>query len=128
MRRFLAGLIFLLCVPLYAFGQAKGEVESIGFGSLYRPNTHVPMLLRLSAEKSGTYQIRVVQNDLDSDHEIFKEDISLTGSEDGKTSEQHFWMYFIPQPTDNGLMDVSRGGNLRDLQQQLKVFLCDEKG
>lgn len=128
MRRILAGLLLLLCFPLCALGQAKGEVESIGFGSLYRPNVHVPMLVRVQAERSGTYQIRVVQKDLDQDHEIFKQDVSLTGSDDGRGPEQRFWMYFIPQPTDNGLPDTSRGGTLRDLQKDLKVFLCDERG
>ncbi len=128
MRRLLAGLILLaLSFPAIAFADLKGEVESIGFGSLYRPNCWVPMLVRVAAEKSGTYQIRVIQEDLDRDHEIFREDISLTGSEDGK-AEQRFWMYFIPQPTDGGLPDQSNGGTLRDLQQQLKVILCDEKG
>lgn len=128
MRRLLAGLILLvLSFPAIAFADLKGEVESIGFGSLYRPNCWVPMLVRVAAEKSGTYQIRVIQEDLDRDHEIFRQDVSLTGSEDGK-AEQRFWMYFIPQPTDGGLPDQSNGGTLRDLQQQLKVILCDEKG
>ena len=128
MRRFLAGIlsIFLLAAAPQAF--ARNEVESIGFGSLYRPNCYVPMLVNVSVEKSGTYQIRVIQEDLDRDHEIFKQDVTLTGADEGKGSDQKFWMYFIPQPTDGGLPDTSRQGNLKDLQQQLKVFLCDEKG
>ncbi len=128
MRRLPAGifcsLLLLAALPVLA----RNEVESIGFGSLYRPNTYVPMLINVSVEKSGTYQIRVVQEDLDRDHEIFKQDITLTGADEGKGSDQRFWMYFIPQPSDGGLPDTTRGGTLRDLQQQLKVFLCDEKG
>src|SRR5256886_9206495 len=65
MRRFLAGIlsIFFLAAAPHAF--ARNEVESIGFGSLYRPNCYVPMLVNVSVEKSGTYQIRVVQEDLE---------------------------------------------------------------
>ncbi len=128
MRRALAGLLLLLIIPTCGLAQPKGEVESIGFGSFYRPNCFVPMLIRLQADKSGTYQIQVVQEDMDRDREIFRQEVSLTGAEDGKGVAQKFWMYFIPQPTDGGLPDTTRGGNLRELQQKLKVFLCDEKG
>src|SRR5438874_4376044 len=127
MRRLLAGIFFLcsLLPNAAALGETKGAVEAIGFQGLYRPNCHIPMLVRVQADKSGTYQIRVVQEDMDRDPQIFKEDVSLTGAaEDGKGAEQHFWLYFIPQPTEGGLI----GNSLRDLQQQLKVFLCDEKG
>lgn len=133
MGRFAAGLFFLLLLPAFALGQIKGEVESIGFGSsFYRPNCFIPMLIRLQADKSGTYQIQVFQEDLDSDNQIFMQTISLTGADEGKGSEQRFWMYFIPQPTEHGslrgLPDTTQTGTLRDLQQQLKVFLYDEKG
>src|SRR5437667_4345843 len=126
MRRLLAGILFLgWLLPITCLADTKGEVESIGFQGLYRPNCHIPMLVRVQADKSGTYQIRVVQEDLNRDPQIFKEDVALTGAaEDGKGAEQHFWLYFIPQPTEGGLI----GNSLRDLQQQLKVFLCDEKG
>src|SRR5215218_5067151 len=99
MRRFLAGIFFLLTIPAAALAQFKGEVESIGFGSFYRPNCYVPMLIRVSAHTSGTYQIQVVQEDLDRDLQIFMQPVTLTGAEDGKGAEQRFWMYFIPQPT-----------------------------
>ena len=87
MRRLLAGLILLvLSFPAIAFADLKGEVESIGFGSLYRPNCWTPMLVRVAAEKSGTYQIRVIQEDLDRDHEIFREDVSLTAPRTARPS------------------------------------------
>src|SRR5687768_3654804 len=128
MRRILAGLLFLLFSAAPAFAQVKGEVESFGFNNHYRPNCWTPLLIRIeNAEKSGTYQIRVIQEDLDRDRVVFMREITLTGSEDGG-APQKFWMYFIPQPTNNGLYDVSRGGTLKDLQQQLKVELCDEDG
>ena len=131
MRCFLAGVLLLLSIPAAAFAQFegpqfKGEVESIGFGAYYRPNCHVPMLIRIQAQTSGTYQIQVVQEDLDRDLQIFAQIVSLTGSEDAKGAEQRFWMYFVPQPTEDGLPDAQYG--LRELQQRLKVFLCDEKG
>ena len=129
MQRFAAGLLLLLILPTFALAQPKGEVESIGFGSsFYRPNCFVPMLIRLQSDKSGTYQIQVFQEDMDRDNQIFTQTISLTGADEGKSTEQRFWMYFIPQPTDGGLPDTTRGGNLRDLQQQLKIFVYDEKG
>src|SRR2546427_3346903 len=126
MRRLLAGILFLCwLLPLPCLAETKGEVESIGFQGLYRPNCHIPMLVRVQADKSGTYLIRVVQEDMDRDQQLFTaQQVSLTGSEDGKGGEQRFWLYFIPQPTEGGLF----GNSLRDLQQQLKVFLCDEKG
>ena len=129
MRRLLAGILFLftlIAFPLTpaARAETKGEVESIGFQGLYRPNCHIPMLVRVQADKSGTYFIRVEQQDMDSDKQQFTQQVSLTGTEDGKSGEQRFWLYFIPQPTDSGL----DGSNLRVLQQQLKVFLYDEKG
>jgi hypothetical protein len=125
MRRPLAGILFLLAlVPITALADTKGEVESIGFQGLYRPNCHIPMLVRVQADKSGTYYIRVVQEDMDRDQQLFTQQVSLTGSEEGKGVEQRFWLYFIPQPTEGGLT----GGDLRQLQQELKVFLCDEKG
>src|SRR5687767_11772201 len=72
MRRLLAGIfLFALSFPVAALAETKGEVEAIGFGSLYRPNCHIPMLVRVQADKSGTYQIRVVQDDLDADQPLF---------------------------------------------------------
>src|SRR5438874_9493904 len=105
MRRLLAGIFCFLCsvlIPLApALAETKGEVESIGFQGLYRPNCHIPMLVRVQADKSGTYQIRVVQEDMDRDQQLFTDQqVSLTGSEDGKGVEQRFWLYFIPQPTE----------------------------
>src|SRR5262245_44763752 len=112
MRLSLAGL-FLLFISASALAQVKGEVESIGFGSVYRSNCWTPMVVRLQAEKSGIYQIKVKQEDLDRDGPAFTETISLTGSDEGNSQPQRFWTYFIPQPTDQGLADTTRGGTLR---------------
>ncbi len=128
MRFVVAGLITLLACSTVSFGQIKGEVESIGFGSIYRSNCWTPMVVRVHAEKSGVYQIRVKQDDLDRDLPEFTETVSLTGSDEGNNQPQRFWTYFIPQPTEGGLTDINRGGTLRELQEQLRVFICDEKG
>ncbi|HEX8524524.1 MAG TPA: hypothetical protein VF669_19875 [Tepidisphaeraceae bacterium] len=125
MRRLLAGLILLL-ISSSALAQVKGEVESIGFGSLYRSNCWVPMVVRMQAEKSGIYQIRVKQEDLDRDLPEYVETVSLTGSDEGNNGPQRFWMYFLPQP--RGLSDTTNGGTLRELQEDLRVYVCDEKG
>ncbi|MDQ3440548.1 MAG: hypothetical protein M3478_09390, partial [Planctomycetota bacterium] len=87
-----------------------------------------PMVVRITPEKSGTYQIHVIQEDLDGDEPTFVQEITLTGGDEGKAEAQRFWMYFIPQPTHGGLYDVSRGGTLKEINGQLQVYLCDAKG
>src|SRR3954452_6767985 len=132
MRRFLAGTLLLFsllaALPRMAHADVRGAVESIGLGGNFRPNCYVPMLVRVQADTSGTYQLRVVQEDLDRDQPLFTSVVSLTGAEEGKGTPQKFWIYFIPQPTDGGLPDTTKGYGLKDLQQTLKVFVCDEKG
>ncbi len=82
--------------------------------------------------RSGTYQIQIVQEDLDRDRVVFTRPITLTGN--GR--DQRFWCYFQPQSTVNrydgleshGLPDSTQGGNLKQLQQALKVYLCTSSG
>ena len=126
MRRLLAGIFLtIFLVPLLCRAETTGFVESIGFGWMYRPNCHIPMLVNITPDKSGTFQIKVYQKDMDQDLEIFSQTVSLTGGTEGSAaSQQKFWIYFIPQPTEGGLSGLT----LRELQGQLKVFLCDEKG
>ena len=108
MRRLLAGLLILL-LSSSALADMKAEVESIGFNNIYRPDCWTPMVVRITPDKSGTFQLQVFQEDLDGDEPIFTQEITLTGSEEGSTAaEQRFWMYFIPQPTHGGLLDVNR--------------------
>ena len=130
MRYILAGL-FVMCLSSIALAQAEGEVESVGFQGYYRSNCWTPMVVRLRPKtgQSLTLQLQVVQKDLDSDTQTFTKSITLTQNIEGQaTNEQRFWMYFIPQPTDNGLPDKSRGGTLKELQDQLQVYLCTDKG
>lgn len=139
MRRFLVGVIPLLAVVLLpcwaavALGQVKGEVESIGFSNVYRPDCWTPMVVRLRPETgaTGTYQIQVVQEDLDRDRVVYTRTVTLTGNAEGEgTREQRFWMYFIPQATGagdvRGLPDPVDG--LARLQEKLKVFVSNADG
>lgn len=125
MRSLIAGL-FILLLPVSVFAQASGQVLSIGFGlGSYRPDCWTPILVELtpSTTDSGNYEIEVWQHDLDGDRPIYTRQIVLNGSD--QAPRQRFWMYFLPQPTDNGLPDGGMGtSGLIDLQKDLQVFLC----
>lgn len=130
MRSILAGLL-VLCFSTLALAQVKGEVESIGFGALYRPNTWTPMVVRLIPETSenANYLIQIFQEDLDGDLPIFQKLIPLTGTPAGQPPRpQRYWVYFIPKPTKGGLPDTTRGGTLAELQKELRVIVSTEKG
>ncbi|HEY7120813.1 MAG TPA: hypothetical protein VH475_29785 [Tepidisphaeraceae bacterium] len=131
MRFLLAGFL-CLCLSTVAFAQARGEVESIGFGGAYRPGCWTPMVIRLTPTTGGTFngRIEVVQEDLDQDQVIFTRQINLTGnSPSGPVTDQRFWMYFIPQPnrsTDKG--GIGQNLSPRDLSEIIKVRLCTDTG
>src|SRR5690242_2910381 len=104
MRSILAGLLVLVST-MTALAQVKGEVESIGFQNLYRPNCWTPMVVRLQAtsEESGTYLIQVVQEDMDRDKVLYTRPAAIEGSRPGQSArEKRFWVYFLPQPTRSG--------------------------
>lgn len=114
-----------------ALAAPSGEVVSIGFQNVFRPDTWTPMLVRLRAGEgeSGTYQLQVLQEDGDRDRVLFTRTISLTSG----AGDQRFWTYFIPQSGRNkiggsGLPDVNQAATLTDLQSVLKVYLADEQG
>jgi len=122
MRFLLAGL-FAFIFPIVALAQVRGEVEGIGFANHYRPDCWTPMVVKLLPETSapGDYIIQVIQEDLDKDLVLAERRISVTGNAEGQAPrEQRYWMYFKPQPTR--LSD-----NLKELQDQLKVFICTDK-
>ncbi|HZZ42038.1 MAG TPA: hypothetical protein VFE58_03810 [Tepidisphaeraceae bacterium] len=125
-------VLFSLCTSL-SYAQVTGDVESVGFSSLYRPDSWTPMVVRLQPQtaQTATYQIQVVQEDLDRDHPIYSRTVTVTGNTEGQPSnDQRFWMYFIPQPTEwqnaHGLPDASDG--LPRLQERLKVFVTNAAG
>ena len=128
MRVLLAGLVLLLGGG-GAFAQAVGEVESVGFNNAYRPDCWTPMVVRLRPQtaEAGTFQLQVWQHDGDGDRAVYTRTITLNGN-DVAVPDQRFWMYFLPQPTNRGLPDAANGGTLKDLQRELKVFLCTAAG
>ncbi len=130
MRLFLAGFLVLLGA-ISTVAQVTGEVESVGFQNIYRPDCWTPMTIKLRPEtgKTDFYQIQVRQEDFDRDRVIFTRTISLTGNSEGQQREQRFRMYFIPQQTAEGLPDTRDGTvRLADLDQTLVVNVCTEKG
>src|SRR5438105_3488082 len=116
MRSFLAGLL-VLTIPAAALAQATGFVESIGFGieNRYRPDCWTPMLVNLNSQlgEAESYQVQVVQKDLDQDRVVFTRDITLNPK-----LQQKFWVYFIPQP---GLREAKTAD---ELQKAVEVWLC----
>ena len=121
-----------LLVALPSNAQPTGEVISIGFQQVIRPDAWIPILVRIRAGESdsGTYQLQIVQEDGDRDRVVFTRTISLTAG----AGDQRFWAYFIPQSSRNrstgngGLPDVNAGATLSDLREHLKVYLADEEG
>ena len=109
MRWTFAGLFVLTLVLATSTAPAQtatGEVESIGFNGTIRPDGWVPMVVRLKPDtpEPGTYQIRVYQHDLDGDRAVYVRPITLNGlTDDSKSKQQRFWMYFLPEPIHRGL-------------------------
>src|SRR4051812_44120194 len=130
MRSFLAGFL-CLALSSVAFAQARGQVESIGFGGTYRPGCWTPMVVYLvpTTGSQFTGRIEVIQEDLDRDQVIFTRQISLSGNPpNGAAAEQRFWMYFMPQPSRDPkyILDATRRTD--ELTEIIKVRLCSDTG
>ncbi|HEV8605757.1 MAG TPA: hypothetical protein VGQ99_10345 [Tepidisphaeraceae bacterium] len=126
MRVLLAGFILLfLTAPAFAQAEAEGEVESIGYGGSYRPNTWTPMKLRLRPKvgDTRTYKIAIVQEDLDRDRVLYTRPFTLNGNPPGGRIEEHVWVYFMPQPRDLRIQ-----GNAAEFTNLIRIFLCKEDG
>jgi hypothetical protein len=115
MRFLLAGL-FLGVLTSAAVAQVSGFVEAVGFNNSYRPDSWTPMLINLTSQSNATgdFQIQIVQQDLDNDNVTFTRDITLNAG-----TQQKFWAYFVPQPTNHGLPD-----SMDALQKVLRVYLA----
>ncbi len=131
MRHTLAGfwfvLSFILAVAFLSptsFAQIRGEIESIGLGGYYRPDSWTPMVVRVRTAglEPALYRLQVIQEDLDRDRQAFTRTISIDPSQ----TEQRFWMYFIPQPS--GLPDTGDAGSLDVLRKNLRVQLTTTGG
>jgi hypothetical protein len=129
MRSFLAGIL-LLILPSVTFAQARGQVESIGFGDYFRPGCWTPMLVYLVPTTGSPFtgRIEVVQEDLDRDQVLFTRQITLTGNPAGGSAvEQRFWMYFMPQP-NKGREILDDTQSVNELSNLIKVRLCTDSG
>lgn len=126
MRLGLVGALLIGCWAATALGQAAGEVESIGFNGVYRPDCWTPMRIRLTSHSPDpqSYQIQIVQTDLDRDNVLYTQTVDLGGSSEGHESVERYWCYFRPRPTDHGLPEKSVG----ELAKALAVNLCDKNG
>lgn len=136
MRFFLAGFI-CLWLSVAAWGQVRGEVESIGFQNHYRPDCWTPMVVSVTPETSedATYIIQIEQRDSDGDRVVYTSPITVTGVREGMgTRSVKKEVYFIPKATTDpgfdrgGLVDSTDPGGLKFLQSQLKVFIATEAG
>jgi hypothetical protein len=131
MRLFLAGLL-VLAMPAAALAQARGQVLSLGFNNHYRPDCWTPMLVQLTSQSPDpqTYQIQIVQEDLDRDKVTYTQTVALGGNVEGRpATTENFWAYFKPKPVDGGLPDATDlTTTLATLNGELKVFLCDKDG
>lgn len=139
LRSWIAGLVAVLLLTVagaagIARGEIAGDVQVVGFDQNFRPGVWTPLLVRLrpDAGSSGTYQIQVEQQDLDSDLVSFARTITLTAPADGAGTDQYFIVYFLPQGVRNqdgrGLPDRMQTPDLNALNNQLRVYLCDESG
>ena len=119
-------------MPAMALAQARGQVLAVGFNNHYRPDCWTPMLVQLTSQSpdSQTYQIQIVQEDLDRDRVTYTQLETLGGNIDGKpATTENYWVFFKPKPTDGGLPDATdMTTTLNTLNGQLKVFLCDKDG
>ena len=122
MRFLWAGLILLLSAT-GAWAQANGAVRGLGFAGNYRPDCWTPLQIDLTSTISepGEYQIQVHQQDLDQDTVVFTRTVTL-----GPQARESVWIYFLPQPTEQGLPDAS--SPIVQLGDVLKVHLYDKKG
>jgi hypothetical protein len=117
MRFTLAG-IFLLAITASAFGQAEGQVVTMGFSSgYYRPNCWTPLKIHLKSKVADaqTYKLTVVQEDMDHDRVIYSRLVTLSGNTAQAKGEEDVWAYFLPQPRDF-------------TRENIKIFICDTNG
>lgn len=124
MRLTLAGFILLCCCAVASAQPAEGEVESIGFDGYYRPNTVLPMKLRLRPKigTAATYKLMILQEDMDGDRVLYSRPFTLNGNPEGGRIEEKVWVYFLPQAR---LLREARSAT--EMTNIIRVFLCNEK-
>ena len=117
MRRFFFAWIVHLVFLSAAFAQVTGRVESIGLEGVVRPDAWTPMVVQLQASspEATTFQLQVVQYDLDGDEVVFTRPVAVT------STPQNYWMYFRPEPIRRGLFSAAGA----DLQKRLRVYVAE---
>lgn len=131
-RTVLAWLVcaMVLALPGVAWGVVTGSVVLVGYEDTFRPGCWVSLTVSLRAESgdSGTYQVRVEQEDGDRDLISFVRTVTLTGTNSGSGVGQKFTTYFLPQGVNNGKSRGLSTTDLGTLKNQLRVYLCDARG
>ncbi|QOV87351.1 hypothetical protein [Humisphaera borealis] len=120
--RFLWAGLFVLSLTSGALAQANGYVRELGFDGNYRPDCWTPLYVHLESTISepAEYQIQIHQQDLDQDTVVYTRTITL-----GPQARDNVWVYFQPQPTNDGLPGGTSATPLGDV---LKVHLYDKAG
>jgi hypothetical protein len=129
--RLIAGIVLVSLLPVIAFAQARGQVETVGFAGAYRPGCWTPMVVQLIPTTGTAFagRIEVIQEDLDRDNVIFTRQITLTGNTaSGSAPEQRFWMYFLPQPSKGDREALEAGLTADQLTRIIRVRLVSESG
>jgi len=130
MRSSLLGLILfsvaVLSLTSGAMGQATGQVLGIGFNNYFRPDCWLPLRIQLHSDSNDvkTYMIQVHQQDLDKDTVVYTRRVVLNP----KPAITDYFVYFIPQPTQNEEFRGLPEGDPKALGEYLKVYLYDESG
>ncbi|MGC4033292.1 MAG: hypothetical protein QM754_16485 [Tepidisphaeraceae bacterium] len=112
-------LIVLAAPTLQA--AVTGRVASIGFQSFIRLSEWTPMVVQISSDEPAphTYDLQVVQNDLDGDEVIYTRR-GITVNPGTNT----FRTYFRPE-TANGGLPASGTDSGNEFAKRLRVFLFD---
>jgi hypothetical protein len=101
-------MLLLATLMPRAMAQVGGEVESLGLGGYYRPDSWIPVVVTLTPQTADTdnYLLRIRQEDMDRDHPVFTRLTSVTGAApDHPAGQQHFRTYFKASPIGGGLID-----------------------
>ena len=109
-------LLAVALLPSAAAAQQRGQAEAMGLGGHYRPAAWVPVRVGIvpGELESGTYQIRILQRDLDGQRVYWSRNVPLTSG----NATQVFEAYFKPDPA-RGLPSGSRAEFVERVQLSL---------
>src|SRR5690349_11799244 len=98
MRRLIACLVLWVWAAS-AFGGVSGRVSAVGFQAYIRADQWVPLTVSIDSDEPAahTYDLRVVQSDLDGDDVIYTRQITVN------PGQQTWRTYFRPETANGGL-------------------------